>query len=208
MQSELYRTQSEEAEKQYEEMNKIRHDMKNHLQCVSALIAENEYEKADKYIADIIKNKMNFGIKQINTGNRVIDAISNTKLMQCSKENISTIINASKITTSVDDIDMCSLLGNVFDNAIEACRKLEEGREIYFQINQNKEYLNIIVKNHIKGSVIKNNPMFKTTKKQKGIHGYGIKTIKDIVKKYNGMMEMYEKDGYFVVDIWIMCKNI
>ena len=207
MQNELYRTQFKEAEKKYDEMNKIHHDMKNHLQCISSLLDDKEYEKAENYIADMIKNKLNFEFKQINTGNRVVDAISNAKLTQCIDENILTTVDAGSIEASIDDVDMCSLLGNIFDNAIEACRKVEKNKEIHFEINQKKGYINIIMKNSVQNSVIENNPKFKTTKKHKDIHGYGIKIVKSIVEKYNGMMELFEQDGFFIADIWISCGD-
>lgn len=207
MQNELYRTQFKEAEKKYDEMNKIHHDMKNHLQCISSLLDDKEYEKAENYIADMIKNKLNFEFKQINTGNRVVDAISNAKLTQCIDENILTTVDAGSIEASIDDVDMCSLLGNIFDNAIEACRKVEKNKEIHFEINQKKGYINIIMKNSVQNSVIENNPKFKTTKKHKDIHGYGIKIVKSIVEKYNGMMELFEQDSFFIADIWISCGD-
>lgn len=208
MQNELYRTQFEEVKKKYDETNKIRHDMKNHLQCISSLLDDKEYEKANSYVADMIKNKLNFEFKQINTGNRVVDAISNAKLTQCKSENILTIVDAGSIETSIDDIDMCSLLGNIFDNAIEACRKVEKNKEVHFEINQKKGYINIIMKNSIQNSVIENNPKLQTTKKHKDIHGYGIKSVKGIVKKYNGMMELFEQNGFFIADIWVSCKDL
>lgn len=207
MQNELYRTQFEESEKKYDEMNKIRHDIKNHLQCISSLLDDNEYEKAESYVADMIKNKLDFEFKQINTGNRVVDAISNAKLTQCKNENILTVVNAGSIETSIDDVDMCSLLGNIFDNAIEACRKVEKDKKVYFEINQKKGYINIIMKNSVRNSVIETNPEFKTTKRNKKVHGYGIKSVKSIVEKYNGMMELFEKDGFFIADIWISCGD-
>ena len=207
MQNELYRTQFKEAEKKYDEMNKIHHDMKNHLQCISSLLDDKEYEKAESYVADIIKNKLDFEFKQINTGNRVVDAISNAKLTQCKNENILTTVNAGSIETSIDDVDMCSLLGNIFDNAIEACRKVEKNKKVHFEINQKKGYINIIMKNSIQNSVIENNPKLQTTKKHRDIHGYGIKSVKGIVEKYNGMMELFEQDGFFIADIWISCGD-
>ena len=207
MQNELYRTQFKEAEKKYDEMNKIHHDMKNHLQCISSLLDDKEYEKAESYVADIIKNKLDFEFKQINTGNRVVDAISNAKLTQCKNENILTTVNAGSIETSIDDVDMCSLLGNIFDNAIEACREVEKNKKVHFEINQKKGYINIIMKNSIQNSVIENNPKLQTTKKHKDIHGYGIKSVKGIVEKYNGMMELFEQDGFFIADIWISCGD-
>lgn len=207
MQNELYRTQFEESEKKYDEMNKIRHDMKNHLQCISSLLDDKEYDKADSYVTDIIKNKLNFEFKQINTGNRVVDAIANTKLTQCKNENILTTVNAGPIEIQIDDVDMCSLLGNIFDNAIEACRKVDKKKELYFEINQKKGYINIIMKNSVQNSVIENNPEFETTKKNKNVHGYGIKSVKSIVEKYNGMMELFEQDGFFIADIWVSCGD-
>lgn len=207
MQNELYRMQFEEIQKKYYEMNKIRHDMKNHLQCISSLLDDKEYEKADSYVADMIKNKLDFEFKQISTGNRVVDAISNAKLTQCKNENILTIVKADSIDTSIDNADLCSLIGNIFDNAIEACRKVEKNKEIHFEINQKKGYINIIMKNSVQGSVIETNPEFKTTKKNKNIHGYGIRSVKGIVEKYNGMMELFEQDGFFIVDIWVSCGD-
>lgn len=207
MQNELYHTQFEEYEKQYIEMTKIRHDMKNHLQCIATFISEEEYSNANKYIEEIIENKLNFGCKQINTCNKAVDIIANMKLMQCKKENILTVVNAGKFETAIDDTDMCSLLGNVLDNAIEACLSLDTERELHFEITQKKEYINIIVKNSISESVLQRNPELKTTKSQKEIHRYGVKSIKDIVKKYNGMIEFFEKNGFFIADIWLPCKD-
>ncbi len=98
---------------------------------------------------------------------------------------------------------MCSLLGNIFDNAIEACRKVDEASEIYVDIHQRKGYINIIVKNTIQSPILKDNPELRTTKRQKDIHGYGIKAVKDIVERHNGMMELFEQDRLFIADIWI-----
>ena len=190
-----------------EKVKALRHDMKNHLQCISSLLDDKEYEKAESYVADIIKNKLDFEFKQINTGNRVVDAISNAKLTQCKNENILTTVNAGSIETSIDDVDMCSLLGNIFDNAIEACRKVEKNKKVHFEINQKKGYINIIMKNSIQNSVIENNPKLQTTKKHRDIHGYGIKSVKGIVEKYNGMMELFEQAGFFIADIWVSCED-
>ncbi|MCD8188517.1 MAG: ATP-binding protein [Ruminococcus sp.] len=151
----------------------------------------------------MLDNKLNFKYDSVNTGNRVVDIVSNTKLMQCRNEDISVIVCSSKFETDIKDVDMCSLLGNIFDNAIEACRKVEKNREIYFEITQQKKYIHIILKNSIKKSVLESNPELKTTKVQKKIHGYGLKSVRDIVNKYNGMIEIYEKNGLFIMDIWI-----
>lgn len=165
MQNEIYKTQFEESEKKYNEIRTIQHDMENHLQCISMLISEKQYDRANNYIFDIIKQRLDFCFSKVNTGNRVIDVISNMKLMQCKNENINTIVNTGHIETSIDDVDMCSLLGNIFDNAIEACRKVDEASEIYVDIHQRKGYINIIVKNTIQSPILKDNPELRTTKR-------------------------------------------
>ena len=207
MQNEIYKVQYEGFDKQYSEMRKIRHDMENHLQCVSMLIAQKDYEEANDYISDILKHRLNFGISRIRTGNKVIDTVANMKLIQCKNENINTIVTTGHIETSINDIDMCSLLGNIFDNAIEACRKVDGEKELHFEVMQKKGYINIIMKNTIQSPVLENNPDLSTTKKQKDIHGYGVKNVKDIVKRHNGMVEFFEKDKMFIADIWIPCKD-
>ena len=207
MQNEIYKVQYEGFDKQYSEMRKIRHDMENHLQYVSMLIAQKDYEEANDYISDILKHRLNFGISRIRTGNKVIDTVANMKLIQCKNENINTIVTTGHIETSINDIDMCSLLGNIFDNAIEACRKVDGEKELHFEVIQKKGYINIIMKNTIQSPVLENNPDLSTTKKQKDIHGYGVKNVKDIVKRHNGMVEFFEKDKMFIADIWIPCKD-
>lgn len=204
MQLELYKSQINESEKQNDNLRKIRHDMKNHLQCILNLIDENDYAKAKEYIQEISENKLNFGLLIINTGNRGIDVISNVKLMECKNKNIKVTSNISKINVVTDDVDMCIILGNLFDNAIEACEKISEQSEIHFEITQKKSYINILMKNSIHQSVLENNPQLSTTKNKKLEHGIGLKSVKDVVKKYEGMIDFYEKEGYFTVDIWLL----
>lgn len=70
-------------------------------------------------------------------------------------------------------------------------------------LSKKKDYYTIIVKNRIEQSVLKNNVMLKTTKKDKQWHGIGIQSIREIVHRYNGMMEYYEKDDWFIANIWL-----
>lgn len=208
MQMELYKTQLKESEKQYDEMRKIRHDMKNHLQCIAALLSENEIVNAKDYINEMLINKLDFGYQNIKTGNRVIDIISNTKLSQCRNENIKTIVNISFFKIDIDDVDMCVILGNLFDNAIEECKKIAGEKIVYFEISQKKSYINLVIKNTISKRILEDNPELKTTKSEKNIHGIGLKSVKDVVKKYDGMIELYEENDNFIVDVWLPSINL
>ncbi|MCM1508375.1 MAG: GHKL domain-containing protein [Ruminococcus flavefaciens] len=206
MQLEMYRNQLAEAEKQYNNMRNIRHDMKNHLQCMLELLKKNETEKTKEYLNDMLENKLNSVRQYINTGNRVVDIIANTKLSLCQNENIKTVVDASKFELNIDDVDICIVFGNLFDNAIEASRKLDSDKLIIFEVSQKKSYVNIIIKNLIENSILQNNPELSTSKT--GMHGIGLKSVKQVVGYYGGMMEFYEQDNFFIVDVWLPSKKI
>ena len=73
--------------------------------------------------------------------------------------------------------------------------------EIYLNILKIHGYYNIVVKNRIDNSVISNNKKLQTTKLDKKHHGYGLRTVKMLAEKYNGMSDIYEKDGFFIVSV-------
>lgn len=206
-QSELYFSQLAEYEKQFNEMRKIRHDMKNHLQCLAALVSQNNNKEAKSYIDDIIENKLNFGYDYIKTGNKIVDTVFNMKLFQCKKDNIATTVHINRFDTYVEDTDMCALLSNILDNAIEASRKEAENKEIRIEAMPKKGYVNLIIKNAISYSVLETNPELKTTKTNTLIHGIGMHSVSDIVKKYDGMIDFFEQSNYFIVDIWLPLKR-
>ena len=207
MQLELYKTQLADSEKQYQEMRQIRQDMKNHLQCISLLLQEGGIMKAQDYVSDMMQNKLNFGYAGIKTKHRVVDVIANTKLSQCTKEKIGTAVNISPFELEMDDVDVCIILGNLFDNAIEACKKIEGERFIYFEVAQRKGYVNFIIRNSVNSPVLENNPDLQTTKKEKLLHGVGIKSVKDTVNKYDGMIDFYEHNQEFTADVWLPSKK-
>ena len=102
-----------------------------------------------------------------------------------------------------DDIDLSILFANLFDNAIDACSNKPEKSMIYLTVGYEKAYLNIVMKNTVEKPVLPHNPDLVTTKKDKTKHGYGLKTVEDIVKKYDGIKKYYEKENWFYADIWL-----
>lgn len=208
MQLETYRAQLAESESRYNEINKIHHDMKNHLQCIQGYLTENDAANAQNYINDILQNKLDFNTTFIKTNNRVIDIVSNIKLIQCQYAKIKTKLNIQSFTLEIDDVDMCIILGNLFDNAIEACKKTQTERLICFEITQRKGYVNILIKNTVEESVLESNPELQTTKQDKKNHGIGLKSVKETIEKYNGMIEFYENNNFFIADIWLPGKKI
>jgi len=138
----------------------------------------------------------------------VVDVIANTKLSQCTVEKIRIAVNISPFALEMDDIDICIILGNLFDNAIEACRAVEGDRFIYFEMAEYKGYVKVLIRNSVNGSVLENNPELKTTKKEKRFHGVGLKSVKDTVRKYGGMIDFYEQNQEFTADVWLPSKKM
>ena len=105
-----------------------------------------------------------------------------------------------------DELDICILLSNLLDNAIEASM-LVESPKIELSITNNGNYLCILVRNRIENSVLNENSNLRTTKKDTAAHGFGIYSISQIVEKYDGIKNIYEKNGYFAFDIWLKRKT-
>lgn len=208
MQLDVYKDRLTETQKQYNEIKSIRHDMKNHLQCILSLIKKTKYDESQEYVEDMLENKLDFVYQFIDTNNNIINVISNAKLTLCRNEKIKTVINISSFRLEMDDSDICVILGNLFDNAIEACKKIDEDKMIYFEISQKKGYVNFIIKNSIKKSVLKSNPNLKTNKSNAVWHGIGLKSVKETVSRYGGMIDFYENNDLFAVDVWIPSEKI
>ena len=93
------------------------------------------------------------------------------------------------------------MLSNLLDNAIEACEKNPSNAQILLTISEEAGYYRIVVRNTIAVSVLKKNQELKTEKANKKLHGWGLRSVTDLVSKRNGLIDFYEKEGMFYVDI-------
>lgn len=111
--------------------------------------------------------------------------------------------------SDVDDIDLAVLVGNLMDNAIDAISKLDR-KEKLIEVNLSVKggYQNIIIKNDVDGPVMDNNKYLFTTKEDKRSHGFGLKSVKSITEKYNGICEFYEEDGKFCAQVALPLNNL
>ena len=103
----------------------------------------------------------------------------------------------------INIIDLCVLVGNLLDNAIEACQKIDKQKRIQVSFKQEGNFLNVIIKNTYIDE--KNNDLL-TTKDNKLNHGYGIKSVRSIVEKYEGTFKIIKNNGYFIVSV--LLKNV
>lgn len=186
---------------QFMETNKIRHDMKNQLTCIGALLDAGKLDEANKYLEGIC-NKINNIEAYVMTSNHALNGIVNSKLSLCRDCGIKTAFEVVGDISKVNEADFCILLGNLMDNAIEASSRCKDGeKRINLKIADKNEYVYISVKNTVKISVLKANPKLLTTKNNKKLHGFGIESIKEIVDKYDGIIDFVEENDMFICDI-------
>lgn len=192
----------EQMGEQYNEIRKIKHDMKGCIDCSLRLLQERKYSEAEEYLKTFLNEKTKNIVSAVFTDSSVINAVINSKIAQCDKYGIGYKCEITKNLQPIPEFELSIFLSNLFDNAIEACQSVRENKYISLSIIDVKSYLHIVMKNTIEGSVLKENPDLNSTKKDNvEQHGYGLKSVRDIVKKYNGSIQINEQEGYFVVDV-------
>ena len=181
---------------QYQEIRSMRHDMKQHLAAVNGLLSEEKYNAAQRYISEITN-----GIEQIeifmDVGNDFVNAILNSKLSIAKSKGIEVLCNSSSEVDGINEFDLCNLIGNMLDNAIEAAEKTGSGAVVEVSLFSDKYKLMMTVSNSILQSVLSDNSELKTTKSDPRLHGFGVKSIRTIAEKYSGIVDFYEEDLTF-----------
>lgn len=194
--------QVSEVQNIYMTMRGWRHDYHNHLQTLKAHLMLGQTKEASVYLG-----KLEQDLDQVNplleTGNVNLDAILNSKLSLALKGQIEINYKASVPSElTVSDIDLCVLIGNLIDNAVEACEAITEGEGkpfIRLYIGTLKQQLYITVTNATKEVVRKLDEEYITTKR--GNHGHGLKRINKIVEKYGGYINRKNEPGVFLTEI-------
>ena len=185
------------------EMKAVRHDIKNQLLTIRQYADDERNGDIKEYIDVLINNHLPNILNYINTNNAAFDAVINSKIAVCNQKNIFMEVNIKQDTNiSIPPVEIAVLFGNLLDNAIDAAKDTNEKR-ITLDIQKNASYLIIFVSNSIKSSVLKDNKNLETSKPDKELHGIGIKSIKNIVEKHNGMIQFYEEEDEFCCHIMI-----
>jgi len=206
----LLEQSNENAEKELEsagafvrQMQSARHDMQNQLTIISNYIEMGKYGEARSYINSLSDTYLPAVKNFINTDNEAFNAIVNSKIAVCNRKNIYIEIKEMRnALNDFDPIDTGILFGNLLDNAIEAAQDTD-GRRITVDIKQKGYYLSILVTNSIKTSVLKTNEDLQTSKVDKVLHGIGIKSVKALVEKYDGMIDFFENNGEFCCHVML-----
>ena len=197
--------------KQEAEISKIKHDMENVALTTTTLLQEHDYAKLEKHFSQIINDLQVTDILHTDIKNVYLNAIIQQKYTKCKSKikNVNFTCAADETfrkkeeIANIDIIDLCTIIANLLDNAIEAYTECND-----YDIRINLDYINnsyrIEISNTIKGSVLSGNKTLKTSKSDTKNHGIGIKSVKSRAEKYNGKTEFTEENGQFVARVWLM----
>lgn len=192
---------------QYEQTRRLRHDMKQYFTVLDGLISERKYSEARALISENYKS-ISCSEVVVNVGNDYVNSILKAKLTHAKSLQIDVICSIEKDLSGIESTDLCNLLGNMLDNAIEAAQECKtEKRSIELNISSLSNRLIVIVRNSINHSILAENPNLVTSKHDKSEHGYGIKTIKSITEKYDGTIDFFEENLTFVFRVELRKYN-
>ena len=188
---ELMETHYREVETMYRQMRGWRHDYRNHIQTLKAYAAAGDLAAVRDYLDPVLK-----------TGNPMADAILNSKISLAKSKGISVSADVFiPVALRISELDLCVIIGNLFDNAIEASLALpqEERRiRIYMDMKQSQLYLSFTNFTAAK-KLSKINGLFPTTKE--GSHGFGLSQIDRVVERLDGYISRNSEDGAFTTEI-------
>lgn len=200
-QNKLMKQQMDEIENIYMTMRGWRHDYHNHLQSLKGYLSLNKVDQMKNYL-----NELETDLDSIDTlyhsGNLQIDSILNAKLAIAEKGQIRIHCDASiPPQLHVSDLDLCVILGNLLDNAIESCRKIKNPDERFIRVYIGilKKQLYISITNATSETVKQRTDHYFTTKR--GDHGHGLKRVDQVVKKYDGYLNRQNEPGVFATEI-------
>ncbi len=200
-QHELIETHYREVENMYRQMRGWRHDYRNHIQAMKAYAASGDWEAIRRYL-DLLDDDLTHVDTVIKTGNPMTDAILNSKISLARAKKIQVVADAHiPIRLKSSEIDLCCIIGNLFDNAIEASMKLpEDQRVIRVYMDMRNTQLYISFTNFTAGKKLqKEGRLFRTTKGEN--HGFGLTRIDAIVRRLDGYLSCNSEDGAFTAEI-------
>jgi len=193
----------DEVENMYNQIRGWRHDYRNHIQAMKSHVSAGNLEAISRYL-DELDTDLNTVDTAIKTGNKMTDAILNSKISLARSKKITVTTEANiAVELKTSQLDLCIIIGNLLDNAIEACLALPENERvirIYMEMKNTQLYMSFT--------------NYTAQKKQKKIngrflsakgagHGFGLVRIDNIIERYNGYISRNSEDGAYTTEIML-----
>ncbi|MBU5627575.1 GHKL domain-containing protein [Oscillibacter sp. MSJ-2] len=174
----------------------LRHDLRNHLTVVQGLIDRGDYEKVRDYLDQVAQSPALQGSRRI-CANETANVVLSSKRAVMESEGMEADFSVSlPEDLSIPDPELCALLGNALDNAIEAVRKADSKR-ITVRARADKGMLMLRVENPVGGTLKERKGCFETTKADKSVHGFGITGMREIAERRGGTLDTLVRNGCF-----------
>ena len=190
----------------YDELRSIRHEIKNHNFYMKALLDEGKIDEAREYLDRVSSQDAEY-LKSFDSGNYAVDVVMNHEMAVAKEQGVTLTPNILvPHTLPFRDEDICSLLSNLLDNAIEAAAQSgETGPSIDISMLPRQEYLFIRVTNPVDKTLPEKRRMtLETTKaNHTELHGFGTRIIRRIAERYNGSVKYSMTGGIFTTDVML-----
>ena len=190
------------------EVQRFRHDFRNMSIAIKKLLSDGEQDAALKLLQKCTQS-LEPSPLSFDTGNGIADALFIEKQAKATPFNTSICFQGIIPANGLSPTDLCVILGNTLDNAIEACQNLstEEPKTIRVTSNCNSGFLFLTVRNPVAQNVTIQNNHIVTTKANKTLHGFGLYSLHSVVKRYDGEVKLSSTDDCFTVDIDLCLKS-
>lgn len=181
----------------YEEQKRMLHDYCNQIGCVQGLLKKRQYKEAEAY-AEKLSVLIPGYIQGVDVNHPILNVVLNQKYRLARSRNISVLFYVNDLSDLwLEEQDAVSLLANLLDNAIEACEKQEDERKIWIKLVMEKRQFVLSIRNTVFEPVIIENNEIPTSKEDQGKHGFGLRNVRMILDKYEGMGMMNYEEGCF-----------
>lgn len=202
-QAEIYKRQIWEREHTVQEFRRLRHDMKNHLLLAQEFLDECKYKEVSQYIKKLISNE---GISPqfiSKSGNAIVDGLINYKASYIDNMNIDFRVEIEMPRDiSIPDVNLCIILGNLLDNAIEGVERVETGtRNIHLAIKYKKKSLFMSITNSYNKDIVNEKNSIFTSSKPTANHGLGLPSVERAVEECGGSMVITQEGNLFKVTV-------
>lgn len=185
----------------YKQVREFKHDIENQFLVLNDMLENNDTDSAKEYLVKL-SSFVRLANRLCYTGNNAVDSIVNIKVSLAQTYGIEFICKVNIITNiKADELELCRIIGNALDNAIEGCQRAGVShKHIWISLMEEREKLFIVITNT---SDKVDTSVLTSTKKEQGLHGIGINSIKSSVDRLGGLVSFDYDDGIFKLNIMV-----
>ena len=192
----------------YEKNAELYHDLNHHMNALYQMLDTGDLDGAKGYIKEISEPIQSLS-REIWTGVDIVDAIINSKIKKMDETGIHHSIQVEfPFNTNITSSDICAVLSNLLDNAIEASEKVLRGeREVRLVMRRIHQFLMIRVENRCINQSLEAEGLPKTSKADSAAHGWGLRSVNNVARKYGGTLTCSLEEGVFRTDVLLFFRS-